>query len=380
MYGGRGRPIFILGCPRSGTTLLSLMLHQHPRIAIPPENRFLLPTYFDRADFGDLADEANRRALAEKIVDSHWFADLRLDPERIVEQVVDEAWTVGSAVGLVLRAYSEQSGKLRWGDKRPYYRNAIWLIRRMFPDAQFVHIIRDGRDAVASMKHVPPWNEQSFDARVCAWIEAVDQAKEARDKLTADTFYELQYERLVTEPKTELAGLCEFLGEEIDEAMLRPERLADHVVPEHQTWHVLTRQEVSPRSIGTFRERLEPGQLGLAEAVMGDRLAAYGYELVGAEPPAPQRLEEYTRYERKRLRHLRQLRRKDKAIDYPWPVADMGVSEAKLHRKVARLKRRVARLTTRRNNLRTKLDNLTQTRSWRWTTPLRNTYRATKGH
>lgn len=352
------------------------MLHQHPRIAIPPENRFLLPTYFDRAEFGDLADEDNRRLLGRKIVESHWFADLRLDPERIVERIVDEAWTVGSAVGLVLRAYSEQFGRLRWGDKRPYYRNAIWLIQRMFPDAQFVHIIRDGRDAVASMKHVPPWNEDSFDARMCAWIEAVDQADAARDKLSADTFYELQYERLVTEPKTELAGLCEFLGEGFDEAMLRPERLADHVVPEHQTWHVLTRQEVSARSVGTFRERLEPWQLGLAEAVMGDRLVAYGYELVDAEPPEPARLEEYARYERKRRRHLRQLRRKDKAVGYPWPVADMPVSEVKLHRKVARLEARAARLAAQRDTLRTKLDNLTQTRSWRWTAPLRTSYRS----
>lgn len=351
------------------------MLHQHPRIAIPPENRFLLPTYLDRADHGDLAVEENRRQLGRKIVESHWFADLRLEPDVIVERIVGEAWTVGAAVGLVLRAYSEQFGKLRWGDKRPYYRNAIWLIQRMFPDAQFVHIVRDGRDAVASMKNVPPWDQDSFDARVCAWIEAVDQAREAREKLPADTFHELQYEHLVTDPKPVLAGLCEFLDEDFDEAMLRPERLADHVVPEHQTWHVLTRQEVSARSVGTFRDRLEPWQLGLAETVMGERLVAYGYDLVGAKPAEPARLEEYARYERSRLRHLRQLRRKDKAVDYPWPVADMAVSEAQLHRKVARLQKRVARLTKQRDALRAKVDNVTQTRSWRWTAPLRTTYK-----
>ena len=48
------RPIFIFGCPRSGTTLLSLMLHSHSRIAIPPETRFLMPVYRRRKEFGDL--------------------------------------------------------------------------------------------------------------------------------------------------------------------------------------------------------------------------------------------------------------------------------------------------------------------------------------
>uniref|UniRef100_UPI00281255E6 sulfotransferase n=1 Tax=Streptomyces alfalfae TaxID=1642299 RepID=UPI00281255E6 len=54
------RPVFLLGCPRSGTTLLQLMLHAHPRIALPPENRFVLPAYERRLAFGDLRDRGNR--------------------------------------------------------------------------------------------------------------------------------------------------------------------------------------------------------------------------------------------------------------------------------------------------------------------------------
>lgn len=62
------RPIFVLGCPRSGTTLLQQMLHSHRRIAFPSETRFVHTAYEVRHDFGDLELSENRRALAEWIV------------------------------------------------------------------------------------------------------------------------------------------------------------------------------------------------------------------------------------------------------------------------------------------------------------------------
>ena len=62
------RPIFVIGCPRSGTTMLQLMLHSHPRIAVPPETRFLVPGYYRRFFFGDLREQRNRRRLGRWIV------------------------------------------------------------------------------------------------------------------------------------------------------------------------------------------------------------------------------------------------------------------------------------------------------------------------
>src|SRR4051794_2622998 len=142
------RPIFVLGCPRSGTTLLQLMLHAHPRIAIPPETRFLMAAYDARHDFGDLTREANRLALARWIVTTKKsrFADLGLDGEQVVDEIVAGPPTLGSALGIVLRAYSTRFGKVRWGDKRPGYFQRIPALLRMFPDAQIVQLIRDGRD------------------------------------------------------------------------------------------------------------------------------------------------------------------------------------------------------------------------------------------
>src|SRR3569833_1420890 len=158
------RPIFVVGCPRSGTTMLQLMLHAHPRIAIPPETRFLMPAYDARCDFGDLALEATRRALARWIVERKKtrFTDLGLDGAQVIEEIVAGPPTLGSALGIVLRAYAARFGKPRWGDTRPGYFQRIPALLRMFPDALVVQLARDGRDCVASLKEMDWYKQDAF--------------------------------------------------------------------------------------------------------------------------------------------------------------------------------------------------------------------------
>ncbi|WP_344867088.1 sulfotransferase, partial [Planomonospora alba] len=117
------RPVFVIGCPRSGTTMLQLMLHAHPRMAIPPETRFMIAAYQRRLRFGDLADPVCRRELAEWLVNRRQsrFHLLGLDAAETVERIVAGPPTLGSALGTVLRAYAARFGKPRWGDKRPSY-------------------------------------------------------------------------------------------------------------------------------------------------------------------------------------------------------------------------------------------------------------------
>jgi hypothetical protein len=174
------RPIIVVGCPRSGTTMLQLMLHAHPRIAIPPETRFLLTCYAARNTFGDLRTEASRRALAGAIVEKRQtlFFDLGLDAEEITEEIVAGPPTLGSALGTVFRAYARRFGKPRWGDKRPGYYDYIPALRRLFPQAQIVHLIRDGRDCVASLLEMP-WFRQDIYAAIATWVEAVDRGRRA---------------------------------------------------------------------------------------------------------------------------------------------------------------------------------------------------------
>src|SRR5258708_24668045 len=115
---GADRPIFILGCPRSGTTLLQLMLHAHPRIAIPPETRFVLTSYEARNTFGDLRGEPNRRALANSIVGERHtlFYDLDLDADEVVAEIMAGPPPLRSAIGTVFRAHARGLGQPPLGD------------------------------------------------------------------------------------------------------------------------------------------------------------------------------------------------------------------------------------------------------------------------
>jgi hypothetical protein len=278
------RPIFVVGCPRSGTTMLQLMLHAHPRIALPPENRFVLPAYQRRHEFGDLRQPENRRDLARWIATTRQFGDLGLDEQRMIDAVVGAPPTLGSAIGTVFRLYAERFGKPRWGDKRPAYLRHLPELLRMFPDAQIINIMRDGRDCVASLKEAP-WAPPDFGELVDSWARAADASLRAARRYGPDTYHMVRYEDLVEEPEAHLRALCRFLGEDYDAAMARPHEIAAVAVPDYKTWHTRTRQSVTTERVSSWRQRLSAAEIERCEAVFGDRLAVFGYPSTTAAAP-----------------------------------------------------------------------------------------------
>lgn len=282
------RPIFIVGCPRSGTTLLQLMLHAHPAIAIPPENRFLLELYDHRERFGDLRELHNRRKVAQFIVKRRRskVRDYGLNINSTHRHIVREAWTVGSAAGAVFRSYAARFGKRRWGDKRPAYIQRLDVVLRMFPDAQVIHIVRDGRDCVSSLKRMPWWEGGSMVA-IWTWRAAIIKGRRARARLPDDSYIEVRYEDLITATEDELRRLCAFLGEDFDEAMLEPHRVTDVAVPERKVWHTRTSGAVDDSATQRWRQDLESWELDLFEFVAARQMRQHGYTLSRGRRPMP---------------------------------------------------------------------------------------------
>jgi hypothetical protein len=282
------RPIFLVGCPRSGTTLLSVMLHAHPRIAMPPETRFLEPIYRERLTFGDLTIAENRRRLAERMTGKGTkFNDLRLERKAVIEKIVAAPPTIGSAAGTLWREFARSRGKARWGEKRPSYWRDIGMVRRLFPDAQIVHLVRDGRACVASLKKVTWWESGVYGA-MASWTMADAELRRVSARLPADSYYRLRYEDVLADPKTQLTELCAFLGEEFDPAMLDYPDAARDIVPARKSWHDRTRGGLDTGRIEAWRRTLEPAEIGLFERVAQRALSRNGYELsgVGTEPDA----------------------------------------------------------------------------------------------
>lgn len=275
------RPIFLVGCARSGTTLLSVMLHAHPRIAMPPETRFLLPIYRSREVFGDLTDPANRKRLARQMTRPRTrFRDLGLDRKTVVRHIVDGPPTIGSAAGTVWRDFAHSRGKVRWGEKRPAYWQDMDVILRLFPTAQVIHLVRDGRACVASLKQVD-WYSNSATRAAISWSLAERELTRLGRKLPEDSYHRLRYEDLLADPEDELRKLCAYLGEEFDDSMLDFNRAAGDIVPERKTWHDRTRGDIDPERIEAWRRTLTPADIGFVETVLGRELEARGYRRSG---------------------------------------------------------------------------------------------------
>jgi len=311
---GSDRPVIVVGCPRSGTTMLQVALHAHRRIALPPETWLLVEGYRRRATFGDLRERQGRELFADWVLSKRKVRDLRVSRAHLRELVLEGPPTVGSLLGVVLRAYAEKFDKPRWGDKRPsYYRN-IAIVLRLFPDAQFVHLVRDGRDCVSSLKRMPWFGGTPHDA-ISAWCHAVDQGALWQRRLGPANWHELQYEHLVADPETELRRLCTFLGEDFDPSMVQRSEVPRVAVPKRKTWHTRTRRPMDSVSVAGYREGLTPTELALMERVAGERLERFGYSLDGTGTVSLRTLAQYRQLDAKRRFDLVGAHAKDRMRD-----------------------------------------------------------------
>jgi hypothetical protein len=309
--------------------MLQLMLHAHPRIAIPPETRFLLAAYKRRGEWGDLREAANRERLADWITRGKGtnFRDLELDRDAVAAEIVAGPPTLGSAIGIVFRAYARKFDKPRWGDKRPAYLLNIGKLLRMFPDAQIINIIRDGRDCVASLKE-QPWHRGGLNEAISTWCRGSDAGQRALRTLPADTYYQVYYESLVQDPVGQMTAICDFLGEEYHADMAGPSTMAAVAVPKRKVWHELTHGDVTTQRIGSFVDRLGSEDLALCQSVMRRRLLQHGYQLVDAPRPTLAQVRSYlpqrARTVAARAKRAMRTRRRRIARPRPEPIDDVG--------------------------------------------------------
>lgn len=303
--------------------MLSLMIHAHPRLAMPPESRFLLKAWRKRTVYGDLQTPKQRMALAKSCVRTgSKIRDLGLDPQETLDTILAGPPTIGSAFGIVFKEFADRHGKARWGDKRPAYYQEVDVLLRLFPDAQIVHIVRDGRANVASLKKMPWWPFDSIGS-MAAWSQAEYCARRNQRRLPADTFHVVRYESLVADPRPVLQELCDFLEEDFHEAMLEPSEVAD-VVPDRKTWHKSLKSGVNTSAVESWRKGLEAWELGLMETVLRRKLTRNGYQISGdGKRPSPKLVAKYAKdaFERRSAMRKRWAEERKEAAAATYPVA-----------------------------------------------------------
>lgn len=272
-------PFFVVGCPRSGTTLLRLMLDSHSRLAVPGESHFVVGLSARRLRLHNRPEAALEHILAHPR-----FRVWRLDPDAVRRRVaVERPTTFPALIRVVFAAYARSVGKPRWGDKTPAYVEHIPRLHRLFPDARFIHLIRDGREVAASLAE-QDWGTQSAVAGAYWWRRSVAKARRAGARLGPEQYLELRLERLISAPEEVLREVCHFLDEEFEPAMLRyHERAGGRLRRRRRS----NRHLHSPPTPGLrdWRRGLSSPRQRAVEAVARRQLSRLGYS-TGSPSPA----------------------------------------------------------------------------------------------
>jgi hypothetical protein len=206
------RPIFVVGSPRSGTSLMSEMIDGHPNIFAPHWETGLFARYEDMLG-GHLAHVLKNNKAA-----------FPLDRADIV------AWMRASVESLFTR-FAEKTGKWRWAEKTPAHLFHMKLMHEMFPGAYFIHMIRDGRDVVRSLRNMP-WAPHQLRWGIKRWMTSIEQGRRIARELPAGQYTEVRYEKLIADPQGELERLCAFFGETYSPRML------DFHLPQNNSWGI----------------------------------------------------------------------------------------------------------------------------------------------
>ena len=182
--------------------------------------------------------------------------------------------------------YARQNGAERWGDKTPIYASYLDLIHEIWPQAQFLHIIRDGRDAALSMLEKYERDEFHVDVFFAArnWVRRIRKAQASGARLGPGLYYELRYEDLVQYPERELQAVCDFLGETFEPAMLVHHRLASDRIPAESHFFDTVRSPTTQQRMGLWQEKLSTRDQRLIQCVAGRLLSELGYERVDLGP------------------------------------------------------------------------------------------------
>ena len=263
-------PIFIVGVPRSGTTLLRVLLNRHPNIAICDETYFFFWVYARRRAFGSLELEANRRRLVDAYLDTWRVTRLGLDREWLAELLVREGTSYPALFASLLRAYARSRDKRRAGEKTPQHAEHALTLREWYPDASIVHVVRDPRDVVASL-HRMPWGFASTSANAKLWVRLVSRARRIEGLSGCSA---LRYEDLVESPETALRSLCEVLGEPFEGGMLSDGQAETPDRP----WFERAYKPVSRSRVGIWTKDLSERQARIVEWLADPLMAEYGYE------------------------------------------------------------------------------------------------------
>jgi hypothetical protein len=274
------KPIFVGGLFRSGTSLLRAMLGQHPNIAAG------LETYWFDIAWNDLAGNDARERLRRLAV---FYARDQVE----IEGLAAESPDVGTFLTTLLDEHARRQGKSRWAEKTPGNIVHATQLFHLWPKATLIHIVRDPRDVLASLRQTKKMDDPDYFADMwCKFLGGAEKAKQA-PPWGDGQYMEIRYEHLVTDPEAVMRDVITFVGEKWHPAAGKFDGKGDEfdivlrATGKASTTLDSLRRPINRSRVGVFSHVLTTAELDRVDA----RIAAAGfgdlYRRIIAETPHP---------------------------------------------------------------------------------------------
>ena len=273
--------MFVLGCGRSGTKLLYHSLLSAGGFAVyhAESNAFNLIGL----RFGNLSSRRNREALLRHWLRSKLFDRSGLTREEIEPKILDECRNAGDFLRILMETIAQKQGVERWAECTPLHLLYLPLIKKLFPDALIVHIIRDGRDVTVSLDRIGwikplPWDKKrKLLAPAIFWRWIVGKGRRY-GKAMGDDYMEVHYEDVVQKPQETLARIGAFIEHDLDHDRIQQNAQGSMVDPNSSFRGDGREKESNP--VGRWKTVLSPREIAQVESLIADQLKETEYEPV----------------------------------------------------------------------------------------------------
>lgn len=287
-------PIFVIGSPRSGTTLLRLMLTCHREISIPPESGYILwlknkYSYWSGAS----NNKSNIDSFLSDLFQAKKFDTWKMDKSALAAEIRNyNPSSYAELVTVVNICFAHKfNKKIRaWGDKNNYYLDHLDEIRSLFPSAKFVHVVRDGRDVACSYREVMG---DSFGERFSPELPVeIDDIANSWSDDVIKVHYQLQnkefssvcirYEDLVRNPIDQLNTFCENFNLKFDRNMLNFWKYnRDFSLEPKETifWKRKTANPIDLSSVGRYHSMLTKSEISKFNTIAEQALNLFQYQI-----------------------------------------------------------------------------------------------------
>lgn len=265
----RHSPVFVIGMNGSGTTMLADSLGHHPELYMFPLESKVLPFFLmNQGRYGELGALDARRRLAAALASTKAYVQVNGEAPVALSDGQLERPGFEGVVDALYRYFAEKQGKTRWGDKSPINTQHVAALAAAFPNAQFVHIIRDGRDAAQSFHR--RWGYEPLHT-ITRWKRDVAAGRDQGLRLGDERYLEVRYEALTADPSQEMRRICDFLGLQFDESVLHSSmQYMDPANKQAATGRIVPNSE-------KWRQYFSAGELHAIEAIAGAALSELGY-------------------------------------------------------------------------------------------------------